>query len=222
MADAHILMVEDEPEIAAVLRDYLAPHATVHCLDSGAQASAWVRANKPDLVILDLMLPDKDGLEVCREIRAFSAVPIVMLTAKTDEIDRLLGLELGADDYVCKPFYPREVVARVKRLLRRPASGDTAPDSALIIDEARFEALLDGHKLDLTPVEFRLLAALAQHPGLVYSRDRLMNRMYADGRVVSDRTIDTHVRNLRTKLQSVRPGTEGIESVYGVGYRCLL
>jgi two-component system response regulator BaeR len=217
---AAILIVEDEPDIATVLTDYLSTLAPVHWLDDGASAVDWVREHAPALVVLDLMLPGKDGFEICRELRAFSDVPILMLTARIEEIDRLLGLELGADDYVCKPFYPREVVARVKRLLQRAAARAAPPAaSPLAIDPARFAATLDGRALDLTPVEFRLLSTLAGHPGHVLSRDRLMDSMYPDRRVVSDRTIDTHVRNLRSKLQSVRPDEDLIESVYGVGYR---
>lgn len=213
-----ILVVEDEPEIGAVLEDYLRSLGEVVRFDRGDAVVEHVRRSPPDVIVLDVMLPGQDGLSVCRDIRRFSDVPIVMVTAKVEEIDRLLGLELGADDYVCKPFYPREVVARVKRLLeRRPGAAATA--DALQIDEARFEAVLDGQALTLTPVEFRLLAALARRPGHVLGRDRLMDEMYPDRRVVSDRTIDTHVRNLRAKLLDARPGDDPIRSVYGVGYR---
>jgi two-component system response regulator BaeR len=217
---AHILIVEDEADIADVLRDYLSVHAEVTVLTSGAGAVDWVRTHSPDLIVLDRMLPEGDGLDICRDVRAFSDVPIMLVTAKVEEIDRLLGLELGADDYVCKPFYPREVVARARRLLAR-TRGRPAADAApgLHVDMERFAASLDNHALDLTPVELRLLAALAEKPGHVLSRDQLMDRIYPDRRVVSDRTIDTHVRNLRNKLQKIRTQGELIDSVYGVGYR---
>jgi two-component system response regulator BaeR len=166
------------------------------------------------------MLPGKDGLEVCRELRAFSDVPIIMVTARVEEIDRLLGLELGADDYICKPFSPREVVARVKAILRRlERSVDAAAPQGLAIDEASYRATLDGQLLDLTPVEFRLLRALASTPGRVYTRDQLLDHLYDDHRVVTDRTVDSHVKNLRRKLEQVRPDQDVIRSIYGVGYR---
>ncbi len=217
-----VLIVEDEPEIARLLLDYLEPEFRTHWLDTGAGVVEWVRERQPDLLLLDLMLPARSGTQICRDIRAFSAVPIIMVTARVEEIDRLLGLELGADDYVCKPFYPREVVARAKRVLERhrTAGGDPSPTaSPLDIDEDRFVADLDGRPLELTPVEFRLLAALAARPGHVLSRGQLMDRIYPDRRVVSDRTIDAHVRNLRAKLLAIRPDAELIQSVYGVGYR---
>jgi two-component system response regulator BaeR len=142
-----------------------------------------------------------------------------MVTARVEEIDRLLGLELGADDYICKPFSPREVVARVKAVLRRTGQGATAGAPRLTIEADAFAASLDGHRLDLTPVEFRLLATLAAQPGRIYSRDQLLDRVYDDGRVVLDRTVDTHVKNVRRKLSEVAPGTEIIHSVYGVGFK---
>jgi two-component system response regulator BaeR len=213
-----VLIVEDEPKIASLLADYLRSQggfdsAIVH---RGDQALARLRALQPDLVLLDLMLPGLDGIEVCKRIRAESAVPIIMVTARVEEIDRLLGLELGADDYICKPFSPREVVARVKAVLRR-----AAPDAGqgVEMDHERHTARVHGRKLDLTPVEFGLLAALVSQPGRVFSRDQLMNAMYSDYRVVSDRAVDTHVKNLRRKLAAIPGGGELIESVYGLGYR---
>jgi len=168
--------------------------------------------------LLDLMLPGLDGLEVCKRLRRDSQVPIIMITARVEEIDRLLGLELGADDYICKPFSPREVVARVRAVLRR-ASGEAVTVEGLEVDPARFRASLNGQALDLTPVEFALLQTLLAQPGRVYSRDQLMNEMYSDYRVVNDRAVDTHIKNLRRKLAAVQPGVEHIESVYGIGYR---
>ncbi|MEM9208131.1 MAG: response regulator [Pseudomonadota bacterium] len=220
---AHILIVEDEPKIAELLRDYLeqAGYRT-DWLDNGEAVDTWVRTNTPDLLLLDLMLPGKDGLTVCQELRAHSQVPVIMVTARIDEIDRLLGLELGADDYVCKPFSPREVVARVKATLRRVAmtqADSAAPYPGLAIDEAKFEATIGKQPLDLTPVEFRLLAMLASQPGRVFSRDQLMDNIYVDGRIVSDRTVDSHVKNLRHKIENAGGDDDMIRSVYGVGYK---
>lgn len=218
--DSPILIVEDEPKLAALMRDYLiaAGYAT-QCLDNGLQVVPAVRASEPRLILLDLMLPGRDGLQVCQELRSFSAVPIIMITARVEEVDRLLGLELGADDYICKPFSPREVVARVKAILRRsPQLLVTAP-ARLLIDEDRYQASLDGIALDLTPLELRLLSTLAQSPGRVFSRDQLLDRIYSDHRVVTDRTVDSHIRNLRRKLEQACPAENPIESLYGVGYR---
>jgi two-component system response regulator BaeR len=214
---AHVLIVDDEPKIAALLRDYLADagYAT-SVLDSGLGVAGWVRANTPDAILLDVMLPGESGLAICKAIREFSDVPILLITARVEEIDRLLGLELGADDYICKPFSPREVVARVKAVLRRV----NAPAGAAVpieLDEARFEARVRGQALTLTPVEFRLLRKLVAQPGRVFSRQQLMDAAYRDHRVVSDRTVDSHVKNLRRKLADA--GFDPIGSVYGVGYR---
>src|SRR4051812_4868940 len=213
---SRILIVEDEPKLAALESDYFKSQGyDTHCIADGLEVAPWVRANSPDLILLDLMLPGRDGLEVCRELRTFTDVPIVMVTARVEEIDRLIGLDLGADDYVCKPFSARELVARVKAILRR---GRIPVANTLMLDEARHRATLDGQLLDLTPVEFRLLGALAAAPGRVFSRDKLLERLYADHRVVTDRTVDAHVKNLRRKLEEVRPGTELVRSIYGVGY----
>jgi len=210
-----ILIVEDEPKLAALEADYLkAEGFETHTISDGREVVAWVRAQAPDLILLDLMLPGRDGLEICRELRTFSDVPIIMVTAKVEEIDRLIGLDLGADDYVCKPFSVRELVARVRAILRRRRT----PSTALVLDEERHVAQLDGRALDLTPVEFRLLRALASAPGRVFARERLLERLYEDHRVVTDRTVDAHVKNLRRKLEEVRPGEELVRSIYGVGY----
>lgn len=211
-----ILIVEDEPKLAALEADYLRSAGyDTHTLGNGADVVAWVRAHAPDLILLDLMLPGRDGLEVCRELRTFSDVPIVMVTAKVEEIDRLIGLDLGADDYVCKPFSVRELVARVRAILRRRRE----PDSGLRLNEQEHLAQLDGRALDLTPVEFRLLGTLASVPGRVFSRATLLERLYEDHRVVTDRTVDAHIKNLRRKLEAARPGEELVRSIYGVGYK---
>lgn len=215
-----VLIVEDEPRLAAVLGEYLQAAGYRHdWIDDGARAVEAVRTLRPDLVLLDLMLPHRDGVEICRELRGFSDVPVIMVTARADEVDRLLGLEIGADDYVCKPFSPREVIARVNAVLRRHRHAPgMAPMAGLRIDEDAFRASVDGRDLDLTLVEFRLLRTLAATPGRVYSREQLMDRLYADHRIVTDRTVDSHIKNLRHKLAAA--GREDwIRSVYGVGYR---
>jgi two-component system response regulator BaeR len=219
---ATILIVEDEAKIASLLRDYLEKIGgfRTHWVARGDEALQAFESSSPDLVLLDLMLPGMDGLEVCKAIRLKSQVPVIMVTALVEEIDRLLGLELGADDYICKPFSPREVVARVKAVLRRTAgAGQNAVPSGLHIDADRHTASINDRQLKLSPVEFALLSRLAAQPGRVFSRDQLMSSIYSDYRIVSDRTVDTHVKNLRRKLEEAGSGTDLIESVYGVGYR---
>ena len=215
-----ILIVEDEKKLASLLSDYLKQSGfETFCLDNGSDAVPWIREHAPDLIVLDLMLPGRDGLEICKDIRAFSSVPVIMVTARIEEIDRLLGLELGADDYICKPFSPREVVARVKAVLRRTGDGQQIQASGLVLDETRYLATLDGHELDLTAVEFKLLKFLAANPGRIYGRQQLMDRIYPDQRIVCDRTIDSHIKKLRKKIYGVCTGKELIHSVYGVGYK---
>jgi len=221
-----ILIVEDEPKIAQLLVDYLREGGyETHVLEEGTRAVEWVREERPDFLILDLMLPGKDGLSICREVRQFSNLPIMMLTAKVEEIDRLLGLELGADDYVCKPFSPREVVARVRVIQRRlqaPQSQSSSSEHVyrfMKLDMDRHECVVHNETVELTPVEFAMLGALMAQPGRVYSRAQLMEHCYPDGRVVSDRTIDTHVKNLRKKLAVSDAEEELIHSIYGVGYK---
>ena len=219
--EATILIVEDEAKLAALLTDYLkaAGYASATVAD-GREAVPKFREMSPDLVLLDLMLPGRDGLDICRELRTFSAVPIIMMTARVEEIDRLLGLELGADDYICKPYSPREVVARVRAILRRTRQASPAGGvPGLSIDESRLSATLDGVRLDLTPVEFRLLKALAAAPGRVFSRQQLLNHLYEDHRVVTDRTVDSHVKNVRRKMQEANPARDLIQSIYGIGYK---
>ena len=222
MSEPLILVVEDESKLAALLGDYLeqAGYRT-HCIADGMRVLPFVHTDTPDLILLDLMLPGKSGLDVCREIRAFSQVPIIMLTARVEEIDRLLGLELGADDYICKPYSPREVVARVKAVLRRVnANADGKAQTGVFrVDEARMSILVADKLLDLTPMEFRLLATLLSHPGRVYSRNQLLDKVRENEIEVFDRIIDTHVKNLRKKIAAVLPEQNPIRSVYGVGYK---
>ncbi|MBM7343794.1 two-component system response regulator BaeR [Pantoea coffeiphila] len=217
-----ILIVEDEPKLGQLLVDYLqAANYRTHHLLRGDEALEWAKQNQPDLMLLDLMLPGLDGLSVCRELRRFSELPVIMVTAKTEEIDRLLGLEIGADDYICKPFSPREVVARVKTILKRclRPKEEAVQTSLLCMDENRFQASWDDKPLDLTPAEFRLLKTLAHEPGKVFSREQLLNQLYDDYRVVTDRTIDSHIKNLRRKLESLDASQPFIRAVYGMGYR---
>jgi two-component system response regulator BaeR len=214
-----VLIVEDEPKLASLVADYLkAAGYEAHCIENGLEVIPWVKGDPPDLIVLDLMLPGRGGLEICKELRTFSDLPVIMVTARVEEVDRLIGLEAGADDYLCKPFSLRELVARVKALLRRPRAAAAAP-AGLVIDEEKHQVSLDGKEIELTPVEFRLLAALAAAPGRVFSRDGLLEKLYADHRVVTDRTVDAHVKNLRRKLEEIRPGSELVRSIYGVGYK---
>ena len=215
-----VLVVEDEIKLATLMRDYLAREGyEVSMLHRGDEVGKKPAA---DLVLLDLMLPGMNGLEVCKQIRASSEqVGIIMVTARVEEIDRLLGLELGADDYICKPFSPREVVARVKAVLRRKRrSGSPAPlETGLVLDDAAYRATLDGRVLDLTTVEYQLLKVLASQPGRIFSRQQLMDAMYRDERVVSDRTVDSHIKKIRRKIAGVVPERELIHSLYGAGYK---
>ena len=217
-----VFVVEDDDKIAAVLVDYLvASGYRAERFADGLGVVERVRAQAPSAILLDLMLPGLDGIEVCKALRKFSSVPILMLTARIDEIDRLLGLELGADDYICKPCSPREVMARVKAVVRR-AEGRVAGEPAgggFVIDEAGQRARCGDKVLPLTPVEFRLLRTLLAQPGRVFSRDHLLDAVHEDFRDVSDRAVDTHVKNLRKKIAAAVPGAEFIHSVYGVGYR---
>ena len=215
-----VLIVEDETKLAELLRDYLRQGGfDPFCLANGGEVVPWVRERMPDLILLDLTLPGRDGLEICKEIRTFSSVPIIMVTARIEEIDRLLGLELGADDYICKPYSPREVVARVKAVLRRTGGGPTLQSSGLVLDEPRLQATLNGRELELTAVEFKLLQFLVANPSRIYGRQQLMDRIYTDQRIVSDRTIDSHIKKLRRKIEESSPGADIIHSVYGVGYK---
>ncbi len=227
---ATILIVEDERDLNTLIRRRLEEegHRALQAFDGGSAASTAAREH-PDLVILDWMLPGLDGLEVCRRIRRESITPILMLTARTEEIDRILGLEVGADDYLTKPFSLRELLARVRALLRRVEldqtaqagqSGDAVPPvlsaGALRVDLAAHVVSVDGRPVELAPKEFDLLELLARHPGRAFSRDYLMERVWGYDAIGSDRTVDTHVLRLRKKLGRVG---ERIETVWGLGYR---
>lgn len=217
-----ILIVEDEIKLANLLMDYFKlTEYEPHHIDHGDRVVDWVKEYQPKVILLDIMLPGKNGIEICKDIRKFSNVPILMVTAKVDEIDRLLGLELGADDYICKPFSPREVVARVKAVLRRTEAVEKGSTS-LILDEHQFLVSFQGQSAPLTSVECQLLKPLVNKPGRIFTRAQLMDNMYSDNRIVSNRTIDSHIKKLRKKLTNISHGEDFIQSVYGVGYRLVL
>ncbi len=229
MDKVKILVVEDEPDLAQVLVDYLLRDGFDASVEgNGAEALARIRRSPPDLLLLDLMLPDLDGLSILREVRKFSELPVIMVTARVEEIDRLIGLELGADDYICKPYSPREVVARVKtvlrRLPRRTQAGrpdvvqNALPSQLVEIDAETWQVKIKGQRTELTPKEFRLLQTLAAKPGRVFSRSQLLDLIYEDNLDVSERAVDSHMKNLRKKLSQALPEREIIRSVYGVGF----
>ncbi len=222
-----ILVVDDDPHIREVIDFALqrAGFATVDA-ENGEQALARFHATHPDLVVLDIVMPERDGTEVCKELRRVSTVPIVFLSSRDDEVDRILGLELGGDDYVTKPFSPRELVARVRAILRRGkgdvpevvASGEHRLEHGrLRLDLDRYTACWQDQELVLTLTEFGILRTLLAHPGKVFNRDQLMDGSYQDYRVVSDRTIDSHVRRVRAKFKAL--GADPIETLHGIGYR---
>jgi two-component system response regulator BaeR len=217
-----ILVVEDDARIADMLDNYLQAQGwRTTVLGNGLQVVPEIRRLEPALVLLDIMLPGQDGVQVCREVRAFSAVPIIMVTARVDEIDRLIGLEVGADDYVCKPFSPREVVARIKALLRRADGrlGAAVASHGFRVDDNALRIAWEEHWLPLTPLEFRLFKRLLSRPGHVFSRNALLESVHEDFRDTTDRAIDSHIKNLRRKVGKVRPQGSAIVSVYGMGYR---
>lgn len=217
-----ILIVEDEVELANILRDYLLKNDfDVTLLHSGADAVEKILRNHWDLVLLDLMLPVKDGLHICQEVRKTSDVPVIMVTAKVEEVDRLIGLHLGADDYICKPYSPREVVARVEAVLRRSARitpQHSSTESDLQLNKDTLKVSYQEQETELTLVECNILRTLMTKPDRIFSRNELMDNAYNDNRVVNDRTIDSHIIKLRKKLRSIT-GVEVIRSVYGAGYK---
>ena len=218
MYKPHILIVEDEENLAELMRDYLEKEGhLVSMLFSGVGVEAFVQQHQVDVILLDLMLPEKNGIEICKDVRKFSDVPIIMTTARVEEIDRILGLEIGANDYVCKPYSPRELVARVKVQLRNKA-GQTSTQKALELDKNQLLAKTTSSQVELTAVEFNLLYKLYSQPARVFNRDQLMDAVYTDGRIVSDRTIDSHIKKIRQKLKFLDEH-EFIQAVYGCGYK---
>lgn len=217
----NILIVEDEPKLSQSMAEYLggAGYGT-HVIADGAEVVSWVRHHQPSLILLDLMLPGKDGVAVCQEIRMFSQVPIIMVTAKTEELDRLIGLEIGADDYVCKPFSLRELSARIKAVLRRH---EYVPQinggRGLSLDKASSTVSYNGNSAELTAIEYNIIEKLIRHPGRIFKRDELIDVAYTDGRLVNDRTVDSHMKKIRKKLHSIAPEQKFVHSIYGAGYK---
>lgn len=218
-----ILVVDDEPKIVEICRDYLeAAGFEVIQANDGRVGLASARREQPDLIVLDLMLPGMDGLDVCRQLRRESSVPIIMLTARVEEVDKLVGLELGADDYLTKPFSPRELVARVRTVLRR-VSGSQPVEmirvGGLELDRGRFRVIIEGREIILTPTEFELLALLAGQPGRIFSRAQLLESLRGTAFESYERAIDSHIRNLRRKIEPEEANPRYIQTVYGVGYK---
>ncbi len=214
-----ILIVEDDVDIADILATYLqAAGFNTKQFNDGNEVVGWVKNNAPALILLDIYLPGKDGLVICQEVRAFSEVPIIMTTAKIEEVDRLIGLEIGADDYVCKPYSVKEVVARVKANLRRFGK---LPDGGgkLILNSDSFCLDYQGQAIELTAIEFALFQLLYANPSRIYSRGQIIDLIYRDYRDVSDRTVDSHIRNLRKKLSQLSFAHDLIRSIYGAGYK---
>ena len=226
MADEHILVIEDEKKISDLLKDYLYQAGfRVSCLNRGDEAVEKIKNLGPALVLLDLMLPGVDGITICREVRKFTDIPIIMVTAKVEEVDRLIGLEIGADDYICKPFSPREVVARVKAVLRRAYPREVSQRliaGPIALDEKTRQVTIDGKPLNLTPSEFGLLRVLIAFPERVFSRSELLDKVQGYSFDGYDRTIDSHIKNVRKKIAEILPHKEVILTIYGVGYKLTL
>ena len=218
----HILIVEDEYDMADMICRFMRKEGfkATH-IDNGNDVVDFVRTQKPDLVVLDLMLPGKEGTQVCKELRTFTDIPVLMVTAKVSEADRLIGFDLGADDYVCKPFSAMELAMRVHVHLRRAALNQTPENDQLTLDADKLKASFNGVVVDLTAIEFSLLSLLKNKPGNIYSRNFILDNIYQDYRVVSDRTVDSHIRNLRKKMKMLTDRHDFVQSVYGAGYRYL-
>lgn len=218
-----ICIVEDEVDLAAVMSDYLIASGFQTILwHRGDTAEVWLQTNEPALVLLDLMLPGLDGLQLCKNQQRRASTPIIMMTAKVEEVDRLLGLELGADDYICKPFSPREVVARVKAVLRRTRASQSPEElenPTVVIDGPSMSVRVLGQAVELTTIEFQLFSLLYSQPGRIFSRQYILDNIYQDYRIVSDRTVDGHVKKLRKKLSVASGDLDLIGSVYGSGYK---
>ncbi len=226
MAKEKILIVEDEFQIANLVKDYLiASNYSVLTENDGTNVVEIVKTNKPDLILLDIMLPGKDGISILKEIRQFSDIPVIMLTARIDEIDRLIGLDAGADDYICKPFSPREMVARVKSLLRRTKKAFHDLEikiGDILLDTARRLLIIGESEISITPTEFNLLKVMMPHPERVFSRHELLEMAMGYDYEGYDRAIDSHIKNLRRKIEKSVPNRTIIDSVYGTGYKFVL
>jgi len=226
MTRENILVVEDEQTIAALVKDYLV--ASGYCVsieNAGGHVLEKVKSDKPDMILLDIMLPEKDGITILKEIREFSDIPIIMLTARIDEIDRLIGLNAGADDYICKPFSPREMVARVESLFRRTQKSFQDKQIKIgdfVLDTSRHVLMIKDDEISVTPTEFNLLKAMMPHPERVFSRQELLQLAMGYDYDTYDRAIDSHMKNLRKKIEKTVPGRIVIDSVYGTGYRFVI
>jgi len=217
-----VLIVEDEPKIAQSISDYLSYCGyTTHMISNGDEVISWVKAHSPSVVLLDLMLPGKDGLAICQELRSFSQIPVIMLTAKRKKFDRLLGLEIGADDYICKPFSLEELAARIKAVLRRYQHNPSVEETKLELElnKGNNSANYEGNSVELTAIELNMLERLTRRPGTIFGRSDLMDVAYVDGRIVNDRTVDSHIRKVREKLKLIAPDKQFIHSIYGIGYK---
>ncbi|MBY0572163.1 MAG: response regulator [Undibacterium sp.] len=221
-ATPKILIVEDEPDLAELIADYVRASAyDAKIIGDGQLALLEIQKEPPSLIVLDLMLPGLDGISICKQVREFSQVPIIMVTAKVEEIDRLLGLEIGADDYLCKPFSPRELVARIKVILRRIPDNMSSSnkETKVQIDAAAFAISINSKVMDLTRSEYLIFCALLQHQGQVFSRQQLLDIANQDALDVTDRAVDSHIKNLRKKIHHILPDSNPILSIYGLGYR---
>lgn len=220
-----VLIVEDEPDLARLLEQYVANSGyKTKVINNGLDVEPWLSANNANLIILDLMLPGKSGLDICQEIRSTNQTPIIITTAKVEEIDRLLGLEIGADDYICKPYSPKEVVARIKTVLRRvdaslSPSASAATDALIDIDLDKLHISVGTTTIELTQIEINLFKLLYDEPGKIFSRQQILDNIYHDYRIVSDRTVDSHIKKLRKKLHDALPDRDLIKSIYGAGYK---
>ena len=227
MKPDQILIVEDEEDIASVLSEYLINEGfKTNCLTDGNEVIPFVKQTEVSLILLDILLPGMNGIEICKAIRTFSNVPVIMLTARVDEIDRIIGLEIGADDYVCKPFSPREVVARVKAVLRRfkanAKTNDKQAKQKIYLNKSTFQLVVRNNPIDLTPTESVIMALMLSKPGHVFSRSQITKRLKKYDDNSQTRTIDFHIKNLRKKLSEHLPEKNIIQSVYGTGYKIVL
>lgn len=214
-----ILLVEDDSDIAEIVIMYIKKAGfDIHWLGDGGSAVEWVKANDPALILLDIDLPIKTGIDICEEVRSFSEVPIIMTTAKVEEVDRLLGLEIGADDYVCKPYSVKELVARTKANLRR-INKLPAPKESLLVNSKNYNVSIQNTSIELTAVEFSLFNLLFSNQNRIYNRSQILDLVYHDYRDVNDRTVDSHIRNLRKKLKELPVEHDFIRSIYGAGYK---
>lgn len=225
MQNEHILIVEDEEKIAELIKKYLKleGYESTHA-KNGNDAIALFHKTSPDLIVLDIMLPDMDGLDICKHLREYSEVPIIMLTARVEEVDRLMGFELGADDYVCKPFIPRELVARIRAVLsrtQRHAKQKVLKTGSLTLDISQYKLTIGSTEIKLTQNEFSLLKVMMLSPNRVFSRQELLTTTQGQSVDIYERTIDSHIKNLRKKLAQVVPNRDFIESIYGIGYKLI-